>query len=119
MRLLMAGAAILILSSGRVAAEDSPTTFQCEGNLQQGSKKPETPIEPFSVEIKDKAVKLTGVSELGTTFSLIQKDQKFYVFKNARKDQGGNIDRQAGAISLYALDKSAHKITVSINGRCH
>ena len=111
--------AILILSSGLAAAEDSAVTFQCEGNLQQGSQKTKTPIEPFSVEIKDKVVKLTGVSELGTTFSLIQKDQKFYVFKNAKKDQGGNIDRQTGVISLYALDKSAHKITVSINGRCH
>ena len=119
MKLLTASAAILILSSGLAAAEDAPTTLQCEGNLQQGSQKAETPIEPFSVEIKDKAVKLTGVSNLGTTFSLIQKDQKFYVFKNAGKDQGGNIDRQTGAIGLYGLDKSAHKITVSINGRCH
>jgi hypothetical protein len=119
MRLLTVSMAILILSSGLATAEDSPTTLQCEGNLQQGSQKTETPIEPFSVEIKDKAVKLTGVSNLGSAFSLIQIDQKFYVFKNARKDQGGNIDRQTGVISLYALDKSAHKITVFINGRCH
>ena len=49
MKLLTASAAILILSSGLAAAEDAPTTFQCEGNLQQGSQKAETPIEPFSV----------------------------------------------------------------------
>jgi hypothetical protein len=119
MRLLMVSTAFLILSSGLAAAEDSLTTLQCEGNLQEGNQKTETPIEPFLVEIKNKTVKLDGVSYLGSAFSLIQKDQKFYVFKNARKDQGGNINRQTGVISLYALDKSAHKITVSINGRCH
>ncbi|MFO1104167.1 MAG: hypothetical protein U1E20_14840 [Methylocystis sp.] len=118
MRLLAASAAILILSSRLVVAEDAPITFQCEGSLQQGSQKTETPIEPFSVEIKGKVVTLTGVGNLGTAFSLIQKDQRFYVFKNAGKDQGGNIDRQTGVISLYVLDKSAHKISASINGRC-
>ena len=76
MTFLKINTAIFVLISGITTAEDSPTTLQCEGNLQQGSQKTETPIEPFSVEIKDKVVKLTGVSNLGSAFSLIQNDQK-------------------------------------------
>jgi hypothetical protein len=117
--MVKATAATSLLVSGLAMAQDAPTIFQCEGGVQQGSSKTQTQIEPFSIEIQNKAVNLSGVGSLETRFSLIQKDEKFYVFKNARKDQGGNIDRQSGRVNLYAIDKTAHKLTVSIDGLCH
>jgi hypothetical protein len=110
--------ATLVLVSGAAMAQDAPVRFQCEGKLQLESPKTGSEIEPFSIEVKNKAVKLSGLSNLEANFSLIQEDEQYYVFKNARKTQGGNIDRPSGKLYLYVLDKDAHKITLSINGLC-
>ena len=106
--------AAFVLVSWTAVAQDTSIKFRCEGkNLTTESQ-----IEPFSVEISNKAVTLSGVSNLDSIFSLIQQDSRFYVFKNGKKTQGGNVDRSTGSINLYALDKGAHKITLSINGIC-
>lgn len=118
MTLLKISTAAVVLVSGIATAQDASPKLQCEGKIQRESPKTESQMEPFSVEIKNKAVNLSGVSDLETNFSLVQRDEKFFVFKNARKTQGGNIDRTTGQIILYAIDKNTHKITVSVNGLC-
>lgn len=110
--------AIFVLCSGSAIALDAPVRFQCEdaaGQANPGS--PEAQGEPISIEITNKAVKVSGVGALDSSFTLIQMDEKFYVFKN-KKNQGGNINRTNGVFQLYAVDRNAHKMTVSINGVC-
>ena len=88
--------------------------LRCEGKgLTSDSQ-----IEPFSIDINDKSVTLDGVDKFENKFSLIQKDTKFYVFKNGPKTQGGNIDRTNGAVYLYAVNKAARKVSRSISGLC-
>ena len=106
--------AAFVLVSGTAVAQDSSIKFRCEGK----SLTTESQIEPFSVEISNKAATVSGVNDLDSNFSLIQQDSRFYVFKNGKKTQGGNIDRSTGGINLYALDKGAHKIAISISGIC-
>ena len=118
MTLLKIGTASFVLVSGIAAAQDAPPKFQCDGKIQRENPKTKSQMEPFLVEIKNKVVNLSGLSDLEANFSLIQSDEKFYVFKNAKKTQGGNIDRTTGQIILYAVDKNTHKIVVSINGLC-
>jgi hypothetical protein len=110
--------AIFILASGTAMAQDAPLKLQCEGKIQRENPKTESQMEPYSVEIGGKAVKLIGVGDLETNYSLIQKDERFYVFKNAKKTQGGNLNRATGQLSLYALDKGSHKIAISVAGLC-
>ncbi len=108
------GAAALILVSGSAMAQDVPVRLRCEGKgLTNDSQ-----IEPFSIDIDDKSVTLDGVDKFENKFSLIQKDSKFYVFKNGPKTQGGNIDRTNGAVYLYAVNKAARIVSRSISGHC-
>jgi len=107
--------AIFVLYSGSAIALDAPVRFQCEDAAKQGN--PEAQGEPISIEITNKTVKVSGVGALDSNFALIQMDEKFYVFKN-KKNQGGNINRANGVFQLYAVDRNAHKMTVSINGGC-
>lgn len=118
MTLLKISAATFILISGIAMAQDAPVKLQCDGKIQRENPKTESQMEPYSVEISGKAVKLNGVSDLDDKFSLIQKDERFYVFKNAKKTQGGNIDRTNGQLSLYAMDKNNRKIIISVVGLC-
>ena len=103
-----------LLCPGWAVAEDAPVTFQCDASAQQDSS---TQSEPFSIEIKGSAVKLNNVSALDSGFSLLRKNDAYYVFKN-KKNQGGNINRANGAVELYAVDAASHKMTVSITGVC-
>lgn len=102
---LMSAIAFLALADCAVA-QDAPIAFQCQASTG-----------PFSIEIKGGAVKLSGVSALDSSFSLLRKNSAFYVFKN-NKGQGGNINRSTGAVELYAVNAASHKMTVSINGGC-
>jgi hypothetical protein len=111
-------ATAFLLFSPVAMAQEAPVKLQCQGNIQRGSPKTETQMEPVSVEINGKAVKLNGVDDFETSFSLIQKDEKFYVFKNSKKTQGGNINRATGQLYLYSMDMGRHKIAVSVNGTC-
>lgn len=114
MRAVRLGAAAFILVSGSAMAQDAPVRLRCEGK----SLTSDSHIEPFSIEINDKFVTLDGVDSFESKFSLIQKDTKFYVFKNGPKTQGGNIDRTNGAVYLYAVNKAARKVSRSISGLC-
>ncbi len=100
------------LTTGSVSAQEA--TFQCEASAQEAGS---AQSEPFSIEIRGGAVKLSGVSALESTFSLIRKNDAFYVFKN-NKGQGGNINRSNGVVELYAVNATSHKMTVSITGVC-
>lgn len=112
------GAAAFILVSGSASAQDAPVKLQCQGNIQRETPKTETQMEPVSVEISGKSVKLTGSGDFETSFSLIQKDERFYVFKNAKKTQGGNINRATGQLDLYSMDQNRRRVVVSVNGLC-
>jgi hypothetical protein len=105
---------ISLFCSGWAFAEDAPVTFQCEVSAQQSDS---SQSAPFSIEIRGAAVKLSNVSALDGNFSLIRKNDAFYVFKN-KKNQGGNLNRSNGAVELYAVNAASHKMTVSINGAC-
>jgi len=109
----ISGIAFLALADSAFA-QDAPIAFQCQASAQSAGS---TQSGPFSIEIKGGAVKLSGVSALDSNFSLIRKNNAFYVFKN-NKGQGGNIDRSNGAVELYAVNAASHKMTVSINGAC-
>ena len=109
----LAVAALLAFVCGS-AARAADMTFRCEGlNQTTGAQ-----ISPFTVDIRNKTVTLNGVEELGNSFSLIQADSHFLVFKNGSKTQGGNIDRSSMTINLYVLDMARHKLAVQIGGRC-
>ncbi len=116
MALFKTAAAAFLLATGAANAEDGAAAFRCEGESQQDAQ--QSAPASFSVEIVNKSVKLGGVEGMESKFALIQKDDNFYVFKNARKTQGGNIDRRTGRISLYVLDKAARRITLSVEGQC-
>ncbi|CCJ08899.1 hypothetical protein [Methylocystis sp. SC2] len=105
---------ISLLGSGWAVAEDAPVTYQCEVSAQQSDS---SQSAPFSIEIRGAAVKLSNVSALDGNFSLIRKNDAFYVFKN-KKNQGGNLNRSTGAVELYAVNAASHQMTVSINGAC-
>ncbi len=104
----------LLAAAGSAAAEDAPVAFQCETAVQEAGA---SQSEPFSIEIKGNAVKLAGVDSLDSSFSMIRKNDNFYVFKNG-KGQGGNINRTNGVVELYAVNAASHKMTVSITARC-
>ena len=109
----LATAALLAFMSGS-AARAADMSFRCEGvNQTTGAQ-----LQPFTVDIRNKTVTLGGLDALGKSFSLIQQDSHFLVFKNGAKTQGGNIDRTSMTINLYELDKARHKLAVSIGGRC-
>ena len=108
------GAALLVAFMGGSAARAAEASFRCGGSNQIR----EAQIQPFTVEIRNNTVTLSGVEELGKSFALIQQDARFFVFKNAAKTQGGNIDRSSLTIELYVLDKASQKLAVSISGRC-
>jgi hypothetical protein len=109
--------ATMFLFSTVAMAEQVSVDFRCEGNMQRDDEAA-TQLEPFSIRIQNKVVKIDGLSHLDTKFTLIQMDDKFCVFKNAMKTQGGNIERPTGVLYLYAIDKVAHKVTLSVNGHC-
>ena len=96
------------------AARAADLSLRCEGVNQTTRAQ----IPPFTVDIRNKSVTLNGVEELGKSFSLIQQDSHFLVFKNGSKTQGGNIDRTSMTINLYVLDMGKHKLAVQIGGRC-
>ncbi len=104
----------LFLSSTLALAQDAPVRFQCEAPAQDAAS---GQAGPFSVEINGMAVKISGVDALDSNFSILRKNEAFYVFKN-KKNQGGNINRANGAVELYAVNPASHKMTVSINGMC-
>lgn len=106
--------AALALFSTAALAESAE--FRCDGSMQGDESV--TPLRPFTIRIEDKVVKIDGLSDLDAKFTLIQNDAQFFVFKNARKTQGGNIERPTGKLYLYAVDKEAHKLTRSVNGLC-
>jgi hypothetical protein len=108
MKTVLSSAMALLLLAGSAGAQDALVSFRCESPAQS---------EPFSIEISGSTVKLSGVGVLDGKFSLIRKNDQFYVFKNSR-GQGGNISRSNGAVELYAVNAAAHKMTVSINGVC-
>lgn len=103
-----------LLCSGWAFAEDAPVTYQCEVSAQQSDS---SQSGPFSIEISGAVVKLSNVSALDGHFSLIRKNDAYYVFKN-KKNQGGNVNRSTGAVELYAVNAASHEMTVSINGAC-
>jgi hypothetical protein len=108
------GAALLVAILGCSAARAADASFRCEGvNQTTGAQ-----VQPFTVDIRGKTVTLNGVEGLGKSFSLIQQDAHFLVFKNGAKTQGGNIDRTSKSINLYVLDMGKHKLAVQIGGRC-
>jgi hypothetical protein len=108
------GAALLVVVLGCSSARAAEASFRCEGvNQTTGAQ-----MQPFTVEIRNKTVTLDGVPELAKSFSLIQQDAHFLVFKNGSKTQGGNIDRSSMTINLYVLDMGKHKLAVQIGGRC-
>lgn len=104
----------LFFTVAPAAAEDGPVAFQCEAAAQEAGA---AQTQPFSIEIKGSSVKLAGVDALDSNFSLIRKNDAFYVFKN-NKGQGGNINRSNGVVELYAVNAASHKMTVSITGTC-
>ena len=108
--------AALALSSTAAMAEQASVDFRCDGKMENDETV--TELKPFSIRIEDKVVRIEGLSDLDAKFALIQKDEQFFVFKNARKTQGGNIERPTGKLYLYAVDKGAHKLTLSVNGLC-
>jgi hypothetical protein len=108
--------AALALFSTAAMAEQASVEFRCDGKMEKDEAV--TELNQFSISIEDKAVKIEGLSDLDAKFALIQKDEQFFVFKNARKTQGGNIERPTGKLYLYAVDKAAHKLTLSVNGLC-
>jgi len=108
------GVALSVAFMSSSAARAADMSFRCEGvNQTTGAQ-----ISPFTVDIRNKTVTLNGVEELGKSFSLIQQDSHFLVFKNGSKTQGGNIDRTSMTINLYVLDMGKHKLAVQIGGRC-
>lgn len=108
------GAALLVALMSCSTARAADASFRCEGvNQTTGAQ-----LQPFSVVVRGKTVTLDGVPELGRSFSLIQQDAHFLVFKNGAKTQGGNIDRSSMTINLYVLDMGKHKLAVQIGGRC-
>ncbi|ARN81366.1 hypothetical protein [Methylocystis bryophila] len=108
------GAALLVAFMGCSAARAADASFRCEGvNQTTGAQ-----LQPFTIGVRGKTVTLDGVEGLGKSFSLIQQDAHFIVFKNGAKTQGGNIDRTSMTISLYVLDMGKHKLAVQIGGRC-
>ncbi len=109
--------ATMFLFSTIAMAEQVSADFRCEGNMQRDDEAA-TQLQPFSIRIQEKVVKIDGLSQLDAKFNLIQMDDKFCVFKNAMKTQGGNIERPTGVLYLYAIDKVAHKVTLSVNGHC-
>lgn len=113
MKLLTSLTTVLLLTAGSAAAEDA-VVFQCQV-AAQGAGPSQT--EPFTIEIRGSAVKLSGVESLDGSFGMIRKNDAFYVFKNA-KGQGGNINRADGVAELYAVNAASHKMTVSITARC-
>jgi hypothetical protein len=110
---IFAAALAFVAFSGAAEAQDASIRFRCQGSSATGSQ-----VEPFAVEIKNRAVEVSGLEKFETRLPLIQQDARFYVFKNGNKTQGGNIDRSNGAINLYIVNLSAHKITTSITGLC-
>jgi hypothetical protein len=108
--------AALALFSTAAMAEQASVDFRCSGNME--GDEAVTELSPFSIRIEDKVVKIDGLSDLDAKFTLIQTNEQFFVFKNAKKTQGGNIERPTGKLYLYAVDKGAHKLTLSINGLC-
>lgn len=108
MKAILCSATALLLFCGSAGAQDALVSFRCEAPAQS---------EPFSIEISGSTVKLSGVGVLDGKFSLIRKNDQFFVFKNSR-GQGGNINRSNGAVELYAVNAAAHKLSVSINGIC-
>ncbi|CAJ0850376.1 hypothetical protein AMST5_00260 [freshwater sediment metagenome] len=104
----------VLIAVNSAAAEEGPIAFQCQAAAQDAGP---AQSEPFSLEIKGSTVKLVGVSALDGSFSLIRKNDTFYVFKNG-KGQGGNINRTNGVVELYAVNAASHKMTVSITGTC-
>lgn len=111
---LRTAAVFFLLFSGSAIAQDAPVRLQCQVSAQEAGS---SQSGPFSIGISGKAVTLSGVSALESNFSLIRKNDAFYVFKN-NKNQGGNINRSNGAVELYAVNPATHKMTVSINGIC-
>jgi len=108
------GVVLIAAIFGSSAARAADMSFRCEGvNQTTGAQ-----LQPFTVDVSNKTVTLGGVEALGRSFSLIQQDAHFLVFKNGAKTQGGNIDRTSMTINLYELDKAKHKLAVSIGGRC-
>ncbi len=107
-------AVVVFLLVGSAAAQDAPVRLQCQVSAQEAGS---NQSDPFSIVISGKTVSLSGVSALESNFSLIRKNDAFYVFKN-NKNQGGNINRSNGAVELYAVNPATHKMTVSINGVC-
>jgi len=108
------GVALIVAFMSSSAARAADLSFRCEGVNQTTRAQ----IPPFTVDIRNKSVTLNGVEELGKSFSLIQQDSHFLVFKNGSKTQGGNIDRTSMTINLYVLDMGKHKLAVQIGGRC-
>jgi hypothetical protein len=110
----LAAATTLFLFHTLALAQDAPVRFQCEVTTQDAGS---SQSGPFSVEINGTAVKVAGVDALDSNFSILRKNDAFYVFKN-KKNQGGNINRSNGAVELYAVNAATHKMTVSIYGTC-
>ena len=108
------GVALIVAVMSSSAARAADLSFRCDGVNQTTRAQ----IPPFTVDIRNKSVTLNGVEELGKSFSLIQQDSHFLVFKNGSKTQGGNIDRTSMTINLYVLDMGKHKLAVQIGGRC-
>jgi len=108
------GVALIVAFMSSSAARAADMSFRCEGvNQTTGAQ-----LQPFTVDIRNRTVTLNGVEELGKSFSLIQQDPHFLVFKNGSKTQGGNIDRTSMTINMYVLDMGRHKLSVQIGGRC-
>jgi hypothetical protein len=113
-KIVLCSSIALLMAAGSASAEDAAVAFQCQVAAQEAGP---SQSEPFSIEIRGSAVKLAGVSALDGGFSLIRKNDAFYVFKNG-KGQGGNINRANGVVELYAVNAASHKMTVSITGTC-
>jgi hypothetical protein len=108
------GAAALLTFLCGSAAKAADASFRCDGvNQTTGAQ-----LQPFTVNIRNKSVRVDDVDGLGKSFALVQADPHFFVFKNGSKTQGGNIDRSSLTISLYVLDMARHKLAVQIGGRC-
>lgn len=105
---------VLLALADEADAQEATIAFRCEVSAQDAGS---SQSEPFSIEISGSTVRLSGVAALDSKFSLLRKNDQFYVFKNGR-GQGGNINRSNGAVELYAVNAAAHKMTVSINGVC-
>ncbi len=98
-------AALFLLFTNSAIAQDAPVRLQCQVSAQEAGS---SQSRPFSIEISGKAVTLSGVSALESNFSLMRKNDAFYVFKN-NKNQAGNINRSNDAVEPYAVNPSTHK----------